>query len=70
MDCSIYNFFETLLKENDLEIVKEKMREWFNSKKPLSKAIYDNIKICIRTIYQEMLLVKEKNKFLEMLSNK
>jgi hypothetical protein len=59
MDNSIYNFFENILKENDLEKAKEKMRDWFNSKKPLSKALYDSIILSIRIIYQEMLLVKE-----------
>ena len=60
MDNSIYYFFENLLQETNLDTIKEKMREWFNGKKPLSKSTYDNIIISIRIIYQEMLLVKNK----------
>ena len=57
MDFNIYNFFETLLQETNLDKIKDKMREWFNGKKPLSKSTYDNIIMSIRTIHQEMLLV-------------
>ena len=67
MDNSIYTFFETLLQEKNLDVVMQKMRDWFNGKKPLSKITYDTIIISIRIIYQEMLLVKDFFDILEML---